>query len=253
MLTLHSILLGFHILFGAMALVLFWMPVIMKKGSLDHIKYGRNYAKVMYTVAATGAIMAILVLMDPLMLKSSFITAETDLQAFVTNVRAFWLFLLYLCLLTFAGIRHGLLVLRVKAQRQRLRSPLHVLTLLALLIGGIALLSMGLIRHNTLHTIFGVLGTAIGTQMLRYCFAKQINHKQWLVEHLTSFIGTGIGAYTAFLAFGGRSLFSGLGEWQIIFWITPGLIGGIASGILSRNYKAKPVTTLANTANSSTN
>lgn len=241
MTTLHSILLGFHILLGGMALALFWMPIAMKKGSLDHIKYGVIYARIMYAVAATGAIMSLLVLSDPLLLKKSYISSGTDLDAFVARIRAFSLFLLYLCLLTFASIRHGLLVLRCKANRQLLRSPAHMLTLGTLLAGGIALLSMGVVRHNTLHIIFAILGITIAAQMLRYCFAEQINNKQWVIEHFSAFIGSGIGAYTAFLAFGGRTLFSGLGEWQIIFWITPGLIGGIASGILSRNYKTKSV------------
>jgi hypothetical protein len=64
--TLHSFTFVLHIIFGSMALILFWLPLASKKGSLDHIKFGRYYAKVMYVVAASGAVMAMLVIYSPL-------------------------------------------------------------------------------------------------------------------------------------------------------------------------------------------
>ena len=50
-------------------------------------------------------------------------------------------------------------------------------------------------------------------------------------------IGSGIGAYTAFLAFGGRVMFSDMGQYQILFWVAPGIIGGTAISLLVRKYK----------------
>jgi hypothetical protein len=69
--------------------------------------------------------------------------------------------------------------------------------------------------------------------------SKELKHKQWVIEHLGAMIGSGIGAYTAFFAFGGRQLFENLGNVQIIFWVAPGVIGSIAITILSRNYTTK--------------
>jgi hypothetical protein len=40
----------------------------------------------------------------------------------------------------------------------------------------------------------------------RFCLAKSVSVNRWLVEHIGAFIGSGIGAYTAFMAFGGRSM-----------------------------------------------
>ena len=42
---------------------------------------------------------------------------------------------------------------------------------------------------------------------------------------------------TAFLAFGGRVMFSEMGQYQILFWIAPGIIGGSAISLLVRKYK----------------
>ena len=50
---------------------------------------------------------------------------------------------------------------------------------------------------------------------------------RWLVEHLGAFIGSGIAAYTDFLALGGRSMFGDLSQFQLVFWIAPDAIGAI--------------------------
>jgi hypothetical protein len=40
-----------------------------------------------------------------------------------------------------------------------------------------------------------------------------------------------------FLAFGGRVMFSEMGQYQILFWIAPGVIGGTAISLLAGKYK----------------
>jgi hypothetical protein len=113
----------------------------------------------------------------------------------------------------------------------------HLVSIALLLAGGIMLLSVGIIYSNTLHIVFGLLGAVLAFQTGRFCLAKSVSANRWLVEHLSAFIGSGIGAYTAFLAFGGRSMFGELGQWQIVFWIAPGVIGAMASARMSRKYK----------------
>jgi len=56
--------------------------------------------------------------------------------------------------------------------------------------------------------------------------------------HLNGMIGSGIGAYTAFFAFGGRSLLGELlpGQWQVIPWVLPTVIGVIAASRVSRRW-----------------
>ena len=235
--TLHSFTFVLHILFGSTALLLFWVPIVSKKGSLDHLQFGRYYAKVMYVVAASGAIMALLVIYAPLTIKYQFIDNNTDTQALALKLRIFWSFLLYLSLLTFSNIRHGILVVKNKAQHSRMRSPIHLLTITMLLVGGLGLLMLGAAQGDFLHIVFGLLGTVLAVRMASFCLARTVKKNAWLVEHIGAFIGSGIGAYTAFIAFGGRRLLVDLGDLQMVFWIAPGIIGGIVISRMSRKYQ----------------
>ena len=54
MLFIHSSLVTLHIIAGALALLLFWMPAIAKKGGRVHVLSGRAYAIAMYIVSVSG-------------------------------------------------------------------------------------------------------------------------------------------------------------------------------------------------------
>jgi hypothetical protein len=235
--TIHSLLFIIHIIFGSMALILFWVPIVTKKGGLDHRKFGRHYANTMYAVAASGALMALMVIFAPLVIKHQLVNENTDTQQLVLNLRIFWSFLLYLSLLTFVNVRHGILVLKNKKKHSNMRQWPHLFSIGLLLVGGLLLFSLGITYSNSLHIIFGVLGTVLAIQSGRFCLAKSVPVNRWLVEHIGSSIGSGIGAYTAFMSFGGRSMFGNIGEWQFVFWVAPGVIGAIASARMSRKYK----------------
>jgi hypothetical protein len=235
--TIHSIFFFIHIVVGSMALLLFWVPIVTKKGSLDHRKFGRHYANTMYAVAASGALMALMVISAPLVIKHQFVNENTDTEQLALKLRVFWSFLLYLSLLTFVNVRHGILVLKNKTRHTKMRQWPHLVSIALLFVGGLMLLLVGILYSNTLHIVFGVLGTVLAIQTGLFCLAKSVPANRWLVEHLSAFIGSGIGAYTAFLAFGGRSIFGELGQWLIIFWVAPGVIGAIASALMSRKYK----------------
>lgn len=235
MTQLHSFLLILHIVLGCAALILFWVPLYTEKGQLNHKKFGTYYKNVMYGVAASGAVMAIMVLLMPLVIKSHFAHADNPEQI-ANSIRSFWIFLLYLSLLSFTSTRHGYAVLLVKDNRAQLRTWHYALPLVLVFIGGLALTALGAMRASTLHIAFGVLGTFVGFGSLRYVFAENMPKKRFILEHIGAMMGSGIGAYTAFLAFGGRQLFDGAGSYQIIFWIAPGVIGSIASYLLCKKY-----------------
>jgi hypothetical protein len=235
----HSIFFALHILVGAAALVLFWIPIFSKKGQLNHVVFGRYYKTVMYAVAGTGAIMALMVLSMPLAIKGHHISESANLERALFNIRLFWGFLLYLSLLSFVSTRHGIKVLTEKTNHSNMRTFEYQSPVWLLLIGGVICFVAGIVNERTLHIIFGILGFFLAQGILRYTFKKEVQPGQWVLEHLGTMIGSGIGAYTAFLAFGGRTLFSELGQWQIAFWIAPGVIGTIAANIVAKKYARK--------------
>lgn len=234
--NLHAFLFVSHIIVGSMALLLFWIPLFTAKGGLDHRKFGGYYLKTMYAVAATGAIMAIIVIADPIGIKGHQLSNPENTERFVLQVRLFWGFLLHLSLITFVSVRHAITVLRHKSNPLSLKQAHYILPLVLLFISGIGFIILGMSFGKVLHMIFGILGVFISLGMLRYCVRTTNKPKAWLAEHISATIGSGIGAYTAFISFGARHLLENLGSYQIVFWVAPGIIGSIAIALLSRKH-----------------
>ena len=55
---IHELAFYVHITAGCAGLILFWVPMLSRKGSPRHKQIGRWFARIMYTVAASGLIMA---------------------------------------------------------------------------------------------------------------------------------------------------------------------------------------------------
>ena len=236
----YQIVLYSHILAGAIALILFWVPVTAKKGALNHRKFGVHYRHAMQCTIFSGAVLAAVWLFAPVSVNPNL----ADNPAAAANLQRFAIFLLHLAVQMYASVMMGQWALDAKQNRQSLRSvsriaPAVLLAATSLLIGVI-----GIMNQHILMLVFAPLGLTLSISQLRFIFAKQVAPKAWLVEHLGGYIGSGIAAYTAFAAFGGRTLFSDIGAWQYAFWVLPGLIGGIAISRLSRKYS---VSTIENT------
>ncbi|MBC53092.1 MAG: hypothetical protein CMQ34_04565 [Gammaproteobacteria bacterium] len=247
MIWLHQSTLYLHIVAGIIALVIFWVPVISKKGALNHKRFGRIFAIIMYSVGWSGVLMACLDLWRPLAAHpvAATITPEA-MPAISASIRSTATFLLSLSILVLATTRHGWLVIQHREDRSILRKPVHVALCLALLCAGLTLLVLGALRDDILMLIFGTLETWIAAGFLHYSFKAELAHpREWWVEHLGALIASGIGAYTAFFVVGAASLltplldsgsFAGLG---VVFWVAPGVIGGIAIARLSRKYRRR--------------
>lgn len=247
MIWFHQSALYLHIVAGVIALIIFWVPAVSKKGTLKHKRFGRIFAIIMYTVGWSGVLMATFDLWRPLAMHP--VTATTTPQAMATisaGIRSTATFLLSLSILVLATTRHGWLVIQHREERSILRRPMHVALCLALLVAGLTLLALGVRRSDILMLIFGALETWIAAGFLRYSFKAELAHpREWWVEHLGALIASGIGAYTAFFVVGAASLlgpllesgnFAGL---AVVFWVAPGVIGGIAIAMLSRKYRRR--------------
>lgn len=245
MIWLHQSALYLHIVTGVIALFMFWIPVVSKKGSLNHRRFGRCFAVIMYIVGGSGVLMASFDLWRPLAMHPVATSTSPDAQAAIsTGIRSTATFLLSLSVLVLVTTRHGWLTIKHKDDRRILRKPVHVALCLALLGAGLTLLYFGIINGDTLMLIFGALEIWLALGFLRYSFKAELAHpKEWWTEHLGALIASGIGVYTAFFVVGAASLlepllqsgsFAGLG---IVFWVAPGAIGAIAIAVLQRKYR----------------
>ncbi|TLX47932.1 hypothetical protein C1E24_06765 [Pseudoalteromonas phenolica] len=219
-----------HILVGAAALVLFWVPMAATKGSSTHKRLGTLYANAMYIVSVSGVVMCIMVLLAPMTFKPQLAELSGEqLIMTIARLRVFETFLLALSLLVFVSIQHGLLVLKAKQNRELLKTPWHLVSVMSLTLSGFVVLYFGLQQSHTLYMIFGVLCSVSGVSTFHYIFKASIKEREWVIEHLSALVGSGIAVYTAFFAVGGRHLLSELlpGQWQVLPWVLPGVIGGV--------------------------
>jgi hypothetical protein len=240
--TIHFIALYIHIIIGGLALVIFWLPIISKKGSKNHLRFGKLFTKGMYTVAVSGIIMSSIVLFDPIGLRypdNNF--SEQQIQQVMAEQRIFAGFLLMLSVLVFSNVKQSLMVLKAKRGRSILKTPSHLLTLFLLGTLGIVMLYIGWQQHIILFQVFAVLSVVNSIGCFRYIYKKTIRDREWIMVHLGNIIGAGIGAYTAFFAFGGRRFFSEIltGELQIIPWILPSVVGVSVMIYFNRMYRVK--------------
>lgn len=240
MTSIHSSLVYTHIVCGAIALVLFWMPVIARKGSAVHRRIGRYYATAMYAVSISALLSCLMVLADPIGIRAPGTEISGDAAArLAQGYRMGSLFLLMLSVLVFVSVRHGLLALREKREAGILRTPLHRGMVICLGLLGICVTGIGLMHNTVLLIIFGGISIVAGVSMFRETLPERLTPSQRIVAHLGALLSSGIGAHTAFFAFGGSRLFADLlsGQWQTLSWVIAPIVGSIAITLQTRRYR----------------
>jgi hypothetical protein len=224
--ALYEVVRWVHFVAGAVALVLFWVPALTRKGGLVHRRAGRVYVWAMGIVVATA-----------LPLSAAFFW------------RGDWFvgtFLGYLGVITFSALWSGRQVLAYKSGAAAFRTPFHAgvgilnaMSATAVLVLAWTVAPPGFAR--TLFTIFPVIGLAAAWSTWQFFRHPPADRRWWWYEHFGGMIGSGIAAHTAFGAFGMRQLFPELqlGPWSLVPWIAPAVVGSIAVSLLNRHYRRK--------------
>ena len=232
--AIHQLLVYLHIAAGIVALFLFWIPLLARKGSTSHKSAGRWFARTMYVTGLSGVVLSSMDLLFPTQFHTSF-----SLEA----VRERAIFLLSLSLLVLASTRHGWLTINHHDNRQPLKQPLQMLLVAALMVAGAILLAQGLSQANVIYTVFGLLEITLSAGMWHYAFKLKTQPREWWTEHLGGMIASGIGAYTAFFVVGAANMLGPLFSQQpwiaVLVWVGPGVIGGVAIAMLTRHYRRR--------------
>lgn len=221
----HKILLWIHIPFGVLSLILFWIPVSLKKGSPLHRKAGRYYYYCMWVV-----------------LVSSFLLSISN--TIMANYSAA-LFLGYLTIITANPLWYSYEILSQKGEWTNRYFLIRRISLSILFTSGLALLLLGGIKYHflgmgTVMGFFGLLAIPAGREVL-FTKAKAMKKETRIKMHIQGTIITGIAAYTAFFAFGGARFMIGVlkmhHQWMVIPWVLPTLLGLTYSWYMKRKYK----------------
>lgn len=218
-------LLTVHITAGSLSLLLFWIPVVAKKGGLNHRKVGAVYVKLMWLVVISAASMSLINLLN-----------DRIVQA---------IFLGFLALLTAKPLCLGIAVLKHKKapddQFRRFGLALNTL----LLASGLAMIAYGfsLLGEPVAYLMiaFGGLGM-LGLRDMVAIMRSEHESSDWLRGHIRDMIISGIAAHTAFFAFGASqftaSIFSG--NWVTIPWLAPTAIGTAGIFYATAKFVRKP-------------
>ncbi len=236
-------LLVIHIVAGAVSLVLFWIPVSVRKGGRVHVRIGQWYAQCMYIVAGSALLLCLLVASDPVGIKhaSEALTAERAFEI-AAQRRGTALFLFAIGMLVIANVRHGLLTLDENLNRARTRSISHTALNVVLGLLAIVLAFVGYRDSQILFYVFAGLCSLTAVTNLRYAWRPTIDRSDRIRSHLSAMIGAGIASHTAFFVFGANRFLNDLlvGHWQLVPWIAPGIVGGVIINVVSRRYVRKP-------------
>lgn len=228
MASLFQALRWVHIAAGSIALILFWIPAIARKGGKTHIRAGWFYVACMSVVVVTAFAMSGLAFTIPLAIRQvTRALSSTQLSDFLRSQRTFAIFLAYLAGVTLASGWQGIWAIETKRQPKTMRTPFSLALNAAVLLGGLIVLGLGIKYRSGPLIGLSPIGPLIGAGNLRYLLRGPQSRMHWWYEHLGSMIGTGIAGYTAFLVFGGSRLFPSVARSQLytVFWILPSLIG----------------------------
>jgi hypothetical protein len=240
--TLHSLLLYLHITLGAAALLLYWLPVIVRKGSKLHISVGKVFYYLMLLVSSSGIVMSLMGLYDPVAIYTAGKQmSDAQIERMLVWRIPFSQFLLLLSLLTWVTVRHAIGVLKAKSNRSLLKHWFYQGPVLLLLPTALYVAYQGITIGMPLLIIFSVVSIITATTISLYVYKATVKPRAWIIEHFSAMVGSGIAVYTAFFAAGGRRMLSQWlpGDWQLVSWLAAPVMGVAVLILLTGYYKRR--------------
>ena len=187
-----------HILAGSAAALAFWVPVIGRKGGVNHRKWGRIFTRCVLLTGSLAIAMSLLTLYDPMGVHPHLV-GRFDEQ-FVRGIFG-WL-MLHNGILTVNLGWYGWLCVTNRRDLAANRTVLNIGLQYLVLLAAAACAWEGVLIGQPLMIGLSIVGVATGVTNLRFIYARNPSPVQWMKEHLKALVGAGISVYTAFLAFG---------------------------------------------------
>ena len=234
-----------HIAVAFFGLVVFWIPIFARKGERVHVRAGKVFLYAAYFVGASAFTVATMSIVSPFGTHPEALPSNpADIAAAVTEIRVLEAFLAYLAIITVASVHHGVRSMQTRRDPSLLTTPFHTFITAAAIVAGVAMLLIGLTTQHSARWVFVALspiGILIGQNALRYARRPKATPMAHWYEHIGAMLGGGIAFHTAFAVFGIQRFveYSLEGFVGILPWITPGIVGTIATGVWQRHYRRK--------------
>ncbi|MEM0985799.1 MAG: hypothetical protein AAGJ32_06100 [Pseudomonadota bacterium] len=212
-----------HIVTGTIGLVVFWIPVLGRKGSPLHRKAGRIF---LWSMLATGsfAVGISLCTLSAPVATHPHLARHEDFGGAEMIAAIFGWMMLYLATLTVTLAWYGNLSVRHKRDREAYKTPTNF-TLHGLLFVTSAICAVkGVLVDMPLMIGISAVGFATVGTNLWYLYRPSPGPMEWLFEHIKALVGTGISVYTAFFAFGAVRLLPEAALTPAL-WSAPLLVG----------------------------
>jgi len=213
-----------HIAAGFTALLVFWIPIVTRKGGKAHVRAGWIYVGAMGAVALSAVYMGVWrIALDPNRTEES---------------TAFAWFLIFIALLSSATAWYGIRVLRFKQRNGVHRNWIDLLIPSALVLSGGCISLYGFSIGFPLLSWFPFVGIILGSTQLWYWLRPPRTNMHWWFEHMSGLMGCCIATITAFTVFGAPRLL-GVSAVHPIIWFIPTFVLGPMIGIYSAYYRKK--------------
>lgn len=217
-----------HATAGGVGLVTMLVPLLARKGGRWHRRMGWVFTLAMAIVAITGVAIAAAWLLDPLGAKPPGRVLDLAAQArYAATLREAGVFFGFIAVLVGSAAWNGVVATRQRRGTIAWGNPIDLA--FAWGVTGLAavLLVVGVAEGQPLFMAFGGFGLVGGVADLRFFRSRRDQPGEWLRRHLQAMLGGATAATTAFtVQVVGRMLDDrGFGEWMLVAWLLPVVVG----------------------------
>ena len=175
----HALVWG-HIAFGAVGLVIFWVPVAGRKGGWLHVRAGRIFTVCMLATGTIATLISLTTLYDQLG-THPHLAGHADFGDATTIRAIFGWMMLYLAILTINLTWYGWQTVKHKTNRAAIRDPLNLFLQAALLVATINCTYHGLVDGQVLMIGISTIGYATVATNLWFLYKPKPWVKDWLM------------------------------------------------------------------------
>jgi len=212
-----------HIVTGATGLIVFWVPVLGRKGGRNHIRFGKLFTATMLSTGVIAIGIALTTLSDPAGTHPHLATHEVFANpAMIAGI--FGWMMLYLAVLTVNLAWQGWLCITNRRNHLANRAWHNLLSQAVLTVVAANCFWQGWLIKQPMMMAISMVGFATVATNLWFIYKSKPTAADRLREHIKALVGAGISVYTAFFAFGAVRLVPELALTPAL-WSVPLIVG----------------------------